>query len=164
MRRPKIKLPYSLPEKLLQVLSLALLIGMIALTVSSASSLPATIPTHFGADGRPDGWGGKGSLLMLPILSAVLAAGLTVLERFPWMYNYPVEITEENAAVQYKMARQMLEWMKLFILAVFFYLQWQTVQAARNLSSGIGAWFLPAFLLVMFGTMGVMIYRMKKNQ
>lgn len=163
MSRPKIKLPYSLPEKLLQVLSIASLLGLIILAAFSMSSLPAIIPTHFGVDGRPDGWGGKGTLLMLPILSAVLYVGITILERFPWTYNYPVEITEENAAGQYKLARRMLEWVKTVIIAVFLYLLWQTVQMAKGLSDGMGAWFLPISLIVLFSGIGFGIYKMTRS-
>ncbi|MVB12141.1 hypothetical protein CAFE_28730 [Caprobacter fermentans] len=62
MQRPKLKLRYGLLDKLLQFFSFLAVIGLIALTVSALPVLPATIPTHFGANGNPDGWGGKGSL------------------------------------------------------------------------------------------------------
>lgn len=160
--RPKIKLSYTAPEILLQVGGVLLLLAIIALTVSSMGALPTRIPTHFGFDGSPDGWGGKDSLLLLPILSAVFYAGLTALERFPWVYNYPVEITEENASGQYRVGRLLVEWMKLVVLAIYCYLQWQTVEGAKGLSHGLGTWFLPAAMVAMFGGMAVMIRKMKK--
>jgi hypothetical protein len=160
--RPKIKLPYTAPEKLLQAGAALMLLAIIALTISSMTALPARIPTHFGFDGSPDGWGGKDALLLLPILSAVFYAGLTALERVPWVYNYPVEITEENAPGQYRVGRLMIEWMKLVVLAIYSYLQWQTTEGAKGLSHGLGAWFLPAAMVAMFGGMGVMIRKMTK--
>lgn len=162
MPSPKIRLPYSTFEKLLQILSLLAVAGLIVLTVFAMTGLLARIPTHFGADGRPDGWGGKDSLLLLPIVAAVLYVPLTILERFPWIYNYAVDITEENAARQYRLGRQMLEWMKLITAAIFFYLQWQTIQAAKGLSEGLGVWFLPVSMFLLFGVMGALIYRMAK--
>lgn len=162
MQRPKIKLPYTAPDKLLQAGAALLLLATVALTVSSMGALPARIPTHFGFDGNPDGWGGKDSLLLLPILSAVFYAGLTALERAPWFCNYPVEITEENAPGQYQAGRLMIEWMKLIVLAIYFYLQWQTIEGAKGLPHGLGAWFLPAAMVAMFGGMGVMIRKMMK--
>lgn len=153
---------YSIPEKLLQILSLLALIGLVALTAAAMAGLPGRIPTHFGADGGPDGWGGKGSLFLLPVMAVVLYVPLTILERFPWVGNYPVEITEENAARQYRLARQMMEWMKFIIAGIFLYLQWQTVQVAKGLSGGLGGWFLPVFLISLFGVMGVLIYKMFK--
>lgn len=59
MPRPKIKLPYSQPEKLLQILSLFAMLGLIVLTVFSMINLPESIPTHFGADGRAGRMGRK---------------------------------------------------------------------------------------------------------
>lgn len=162
MARPKIKLQYSQPERFLQILSVAALLVMTALTVYSMIHLPATIPTHFDAAGRADAWGGKGSLLFLPILSFLMYAGMTVLERFPWIYNYAVEITEKNAAAQYKTARLMLEWLKLIVVSIFLYIQWQTAQAAKGLSTGLGTLFLPVSMVVLFGVMGYFIYKMVK--
>lgn len=162
MPRPKIKLPLSVPEKFLQILSVILLLTMAVLTAFSMVRLPAAIPTHFGAGGHADSWGGKSSLLFVPILSLVLYAGTTVLERFPWICNFPVEITEENAAGQYKLARLLFEWLKLIIISVFLYIQWQTVQTARGLSTGLGWLFLPVSIAALFGIPGYFIYKMVK--
>lgn len=165
MPRPKIKLPYSKPEKLLQILSLISLLLLIVLTVFSMIYLPERIPTHFGAGDHPDGWGGKeGSLLMLPIMSVVLYVGITILERFPWFYNHMVEITEENAAYQYKLGRLTLEWLKFIAIAAFLYIQWQTWQMARGLSVGLGGWFLPVFSIVAFGGLGFSVYKATKHK
>lgn len=162
MKRPKIKMPYTGPEKLLQAGAVFLLLSLVVLTVSAAVSLPARIPTHFGFDGSPDGWGGKESLMLLPVLSVVFYVGLTALERAPWLYNYPVEITEKNAPDQYRLGRRMIEWMKLVILAIYSYLQWQTIEGAKGVSGGLGAWFLPVVLVALFGGMIVMIRKMVK--
>nr|WP_319489549.1 DUF1648 domain-containing protein [uncultured Caproiciproducens sp.] len=164
MSRPKIELPYSRLEKLIQILSFFSLLVLIGLTVFSMIHLPGRIPTHFGASGRADGWGGKGSLLMLPVMAVILYVAMTILERFPWAYNYAVEITEENAAYQYKLGRQMLEWIKCIIIVIFLYLQWQTEQVARGLSAGLGAWFLPVSMLALFGGLGFGIYKMIKHK
>ncbi len=162
MQRPKIKMPYTGPEKLLQAGSVFLLLSTAALTVSATASLPARIPTHFGFDGSPDGWGGKESLILLPMLSAVFYVGLTALERFPWLYNYPVEITEKNAPDQYRLGRRLIEWLKLVVLAIFSYLQWQTIEGAEGASVGLGVWFLPVAMAALFGGIVVMIRKMVK--
>lgn len=164
MPRPKIKLPYSQSEKLIQILSFVALLGLTGLTVFSMIYLPARIPTHFGATGQADGWGGKGSLLMLPIMAVILYVAITLLERYPWIYNYAVEITEENAPYQYKLGRQMLEGIKCIIIVIFLYLQWQTEQVARGLSTGLGKWFMPVSMLALFGGLGFSIYKMIKHK
>ena len=165
MPRPKIKLPYSWLEKLIQILSFVALLGLIVLTAFSIIHLPERIPTHFNASGLPDGWGGKGALLMLPIIAVILYVAITIIERFSWAYNYAgIEITEENAAYLYRLGRQMLEWVKLIIITDFLYLQWQTTLVARNLSTGLGSWFMPVFLLALFGGIGFSIHKMVRHQ
>lgn len=164
MARPILKSPYSLPEKVLQALSFITLLGILLLTFYSFITLPAKIPTHFGFDGRPDAWGGKSALLLLPIFSAVFYAALTVLERFPQIYNYPVEITEQNAAAQYKLGRLLIECLKLILPAVFLYIQWATARAAAGSVFGFGFWFLPVTLILMFGTTGIILFKMVKSK
>jgi uncharacterized membrane protein len=165
MPRPKIKPPYSWLEKLDQILSVVFLVGLIALTVSSMVSLPDRFPTHFGASGLPDKYGGKDSFLLLPILAVIFYIAFTLLERFPWAFNYAdIEITEENAVYLYKSGRQILEWMKLIIITIFLYLQWQSFQVAKNLSVSLGIWFLPVSLLALFGGLGYNIHKIRKNK
>ena len=165
MPRPKIKLPYSWLEKLIQILSFVALLGLIVLTAFSIIHLPERIPTHFNASGLPDGWGGKGALLMLPIIAVILYVAITIIERFSWAYNYAgIEINEKNADYLYRLGRQMLEWVKLILITDFLYLQWQTTLVARNLSTGLGSWFMPVFLLALFGGIGFSIHKMVRHQ
>jgi len=58
---------------------------MLALTAWAWSALPAdgSIPVHWGLDGRPDRYGGKGeALLVTPIMAVVLTAVLAFVPRF----------------------------------------------------------------------------------
>lgn len=164
MSRPKIRPPYSQPERLMQSLAFVLLLALIILTVISMIKLPERIPSHFGFDGRPDAWGGKASLLLMPVIAVIIYAGTTALERFPWIYNYAVEITEKNAACQYKLGRLTLEWIKLVTIAIFLYLQWLTCQVASGISGGLDSWFMPVSLVCLFGGLGFSIYKMVKNK
>ena len=164
MARPKIKLPDRWYERLLRAVSAAAVLVLIGLTVYAMIRLPARIPTHFGGDGRADGWGGKGALWLLPTLGLAFFIGLRILEQFPWAYNYPVEITEENAAHQYRLGRFLIEWLNLTLVGTFLYLQWQTYRVAMNQSAGLGMWFLPVSMLAVFGGLGFCIYRMVRGQ
>src|SRR5437899_6231022 len=106
--RPVLHLPRTQFEKLLEVLTAVGLIILIAVTVWGYIALPAVIPTHYGFSGAPNGYGGKGNLLTLPIVCICLAVLLTVLSRYPHIYNYSWPITAENAPRQYYLARLLL--------------------------------------------------------
>lgn len=163
-KRPDIKPESSLLEKIVQIICPLLLLFFVIQLFTVWGTLPQKIPSHFNAAGAVDGWDGKGSLLFLPILGAVFYVSLTVLERFPKIYNFPFNITEENAGCEYQIAREMLVFMKAEILIVFAYIQWAMVEAAKGGNSGLGLWFLPVFLILLFGTSGFEIFRMYKHK
>lgn len=164
MSRPNSKSKWSLPEKILQPLGAGLLLTQFAFTAAVWGRLPARIPTHFGALGTADSWGGKSTLLLVPVLTIALYAGLTLLERFPQISNYPVEITEKNATVLYGLMRELNVVLKTLVVLIFSYIQFQTVETARNAHLGLGIWFLPASLTALFGFLGLYIYRMVRHK
>lgn len=124
--------------------------------------LPHTIPTHFNGLGKPDGWGGKSSLMGLPIIGLLIYAMMIILSRFPQIYNFPVAITEENAPAQYQMARTLVIWLGAYIPWMFAYLVWMSVQSAVHKAEGLGGWFLPASMVLCFAPL--IIYLMKASR
>ena len=72
------------------------------------ASLPDTIPIHFNLKGTPDGYGKKLNLLITPLVSTVIYIGMTIINRYPHLFNYPVKINEKNAVEQYLLATALL--------------------------------------------------------
>lgn len=77
---------------------------------------------------------------------------LTVFERFPRIYNYPVTITPANAARQYALARMLLVWLKFEIVWFFTYIEWKTIQIAFNKSGGLGPTAVFIFITATIAT------------
>lgn len=134
-------------------LALALTIAFVAL---SWSALPARLPTHFDLAGRPDAWGSRASILFLPCVTAVLYAGLGILQRFPWVYNYAVAIGPDNAEAQYRLAIRLLRVLKAILATTFGWIDYATVRTALAAAGqggmaeeGLGPCMLPAFVAVM---------------
>src|SRR5689334_19196218 len=111
--RPKIKLKLSLADKVIEVAGFLALGFLWTLTVSNFSSLPEIIPTHFNGAGEVDDYGSKNMILILPVIATILFAGLTFLNKFPHLFNYPTEITGENAEKQYRSATRLMRCLKL---------------------------------------------------
>ena len=149
--RPKIKLSRSAIDWLTDIIAFALLVLLIAIQVMNYGNLPDTIPTHFNAAGQPDGYGGKGTLWLLPATGMFMYLMMTVIEQFPQIYNYPVEITATNAERQYGIATRLIRILKTLILLVFTFLSYKTIETATGKASGLGKAFLPVFLLITFG-------------
>ena len=114
-------------------------------------NLPDTIPTHFNAAGQPDGYGGKGTLWLLPATGMFMYLMMTIIEQFPQIYNFPVEITEENAERQYRNAVRLIRTLKTVVLLIFTFLSFKTIETATGKALGLGKAFLPVFLLITFG-------------
>jgi uncharacterized membrane protein len=130
--RPVLHLPRTPFEKLLEALTALGIIILIAMTVWGYFALPAVIPTHYGFSGAPNAYGGKGSLLPLPIVAICLAVLLTVLSHYPRRYDYRWPITAENAPRQYSLARLLLLWITLEMVWMFCGLQGLIIQSAQS--------------------------------
>ena len=123
------------------------------------SALPDQVPSHFGISGQPDSWSGKGTLIILPAVSVFLYALLTLVSRIPQYANYIVEITADNAERQYRLARNMISILKAEIIWVFTLINWAAIGVALERCRGLGVMFLPIFLTIIFGTIGIYIYK-----
>lgn len=159
-QRPHIRPPRTKGEWLAEALAVAAALAIVILPAVFYGRLPATVPTHFGFSGEPDGWGSKNAILLLPGIWLAIYVLLTVIGRFPWIYNLPVEITEKNALYEYSLARRMLVFMKTEMGVSFAYLEYTMIRAAQVGKMGLGAWYVPVFILVLFGTIIYFIIRM----
>ena len=163
-KRPKLDLPLSPLEKVIEILSVFGLIGICCYLFMKWPNLPDQINTHFNAMGVADDTGGKSTLLMMPIGTACLYALLTITARFPQTFNLPKPVTEQNAEYMYRNARLMLAFLKIEIIIGFSYIEYCMVQSAVKSSFGLGTWFLPVFLGGVFATTGYFIYKLSREK
>lgn len=143
----------------LQVFCVVILAGTFLLMALKWGSLPDTVPSHYGLDGQADGWDGKGSLWICPILSLVLFGVLTLLERFPKFWNTGVTLTPQNRDTIYS-----LLWLMLVVVKTAAVLTISYMTICGALQQPLGAWFLPGTMVLMFVPMIVIlvaVYRSK---
>jgi len=147
--RPKIKLELTTADKTFEIIGWLLVISVWGLTITNYANLPETIPTHYNAAGQADRFGGKATILTLPLIATVLFVGLTILlNKFPHIFNYPTNITQDNALRQY--ATRMIRYLKLIIVVIFGLIEFKTIQIANGQADGLGIWFLPMTLGLIF--------------
>lgn len=148
--RPKLKINLSQRDKILEFTGKIFLVAMWVLTLYTFLKLPTTIPTHFNASGQADDYGSKLKLLVLPILATIIYFGLTELNKYPHIFNYMIKITEDNAHRQYTIATRMLRYLKLAILLIFSLIILFTYLTTMGVTKGLGFWFLPLTLGLLF--------------
>lgn len=156
--RPKLKIPKTLLENILDIALIFLFITAAGSLVMQWSSIPDTVPTHFNAAGEPDGWGNKINLWILLGIGLLTWILLTVVEKYPHIYNY-FNLTEENAERQYKNARLMLNMIKNEMLLFFVFMSWVSGGVAKGTQKGLGVWILPLFIIGITGTIAFFIVR-----
>ncbi|WP_260632373.1 DUF1648 domain-containing protein [Bacillus bingmayongensis] len=146
-------------ERWLDVFSILSIVMMIVYIFMNWTTLPHTIPTHFNASGEADGFGGKWRIFIHLIVGLGLYIFFNILSRFPNLFNYPVNTTEENKPLIFVNSRKLLSWMNLQIIMFCIYNTWENAQAAITGKTSISMLPLLIFIFVLFGTMAFYIVR-----
>ena len=157
--RPKIKPRLSRLDRALEGLCLVILILLWIGTIAGFSKLPGQIPSHFNAAGQADDYSSKGSIFTLPIVATIIYIGMTIINKYPHIYNYPATVTAENACRLYTSATRLIRTLKLAVVVVFSAIVLLTYTSATGKGDGPGAWFLPVVLTLML--VPVIIYLVK---
>ncbi len=142
----------------MELIGLVALAGLLILPLLYFWDLPGTIPQHYGFNGQPDAFGSKGMIWLLPLIGLIMFSGLTILNRYPHAFSYPVRITKENALRQYTFPTKLVRILKAFVACLFCYLNYSTIQISIGKQSGLGTGFLLILVAGMFGVIGFYIY------
>lgn len=154
--RPKIKVPYESVDYVMELVCIALLILMWAYAIVEYTSLPDIIPTHFNSAGIADDYGSKSTIFIMPVIGSLVYLLLFVVNMYPHIHNYSVNITPENALKNYRFSTRFLRTVNVLMCLLFAYITYHIVESATPSETGIGSFFLPVIigisvLLPVFG-------------
>lgn len=164
MGRPRIQVKKTPVDIVIEIIGILGLILLISLPIYYFEQLPETIPKHFGANGEPDGFSGKGAIWTLPIIGVVLFVGLFWLKKYPHIFNYPQQVTEENAERLYTIGIKMITMISAIITCVFAYIMYSTIQTALGHKNGLGTWFSLVFATWIIGITAYFFYQSKSKK
>jgi uncharacterized membrane protein len=148
--RPKLKIEPTLTDNVIEIIGLLVLITMWVWTILNFSKLPETIPIHYDSSGQVNNYGNKGMIFMLPTIATILFIGMKILNKYPQIHKYSVNITLLNAKEQYTNSIQIVRFINVAIIIVFSLITFQTIQTAIGKTNGLGTWFLPLVLGLIF--------------
>ncbi|WP_459502288.1 DUF1648 domain-containing protein [Bacillus sp. C1] len=157
-----IQVPKTKFEVCIEVLSFVLLCGICVYVFFMWSELPERIPSHFDRMGRPDGWSGKESILILPIIGTLLFFLFYMLGKASQIFNYSTDVPEEKAPKLYAEGRRLMIALNVEISVFFVIATWKEVQIAIGKANGLGGWFLISFIVILFTTLIVYIIRFRR--
>lgn len=149
---PKIKVKPTQFTKILEIVNYFLIVMFWVITSLAFKHLPNEIPTHYNGLGEVDAYGDKSTIFFLPLIATVLFVIVSITAKKPHTFNYSVVITSENVEAQYKNAMRLMQSVNLFMLLIFIFIDYKTIQIALNKSDSLGIWFLP-----LIGIVGISI-------
>jgi uncharacterized membrane protein len=161
--RPQIKIQKTKIERFMDVLTWIIVTALCVYTIVEYTHLPQTIPIHFNSSGKADGFGNKSTILILPIIVVFLTIMMSLVSKFPHQFNYPNKITPENAFRQYRLATNLIRYLKLAIVFIFSLITISTIWIANGKKTGLGVWFLPVSVGIIFTLIILFIIQSKKN-
>lgn len=126
----------TLPQKVIEGLCGAILLGMVLGPVLFWGRLPGRIPGHYNGAGEIDRWAGKWELLLLPVFGAVMYVFLTFCCA---LIGEAVKRGEAPPS-----ACTWISGTKLVVIGTFAIIEWHSAVARP-----MGTWLLPADIALL---------------
>ncbi len=161
MQRPRIKILKSKIDLVVEVVSFSL-IGITTLLIGLFySQLPDEIPIPFNWPTKDsDGFAEKSVLWMNPLIGGTIVTLLYILKQFPWIFNYPVQITKKNARAMYGIATQLLQYSSLIVSVIFFLMSLQPILVLFYKTINFIAIVIPILVLSILALIVIAVIKM----
>ncbi len=156
--RPVLNIKPSPQDTIIELACIGLLIISWIYAVIQYPKLPTEIPTHYTINGVVDGFGPKSTIWILPAVGTGIVLLLSFVNRYPHLFNYPVQITTENAGYIYTKATKLIRYLKFGILLIFLTIEINSIRLAQTGHSFIGGWFAVAVAILLFLPTIVFVY------
>jgi uncharacterized membrane protein len=142
-----------------ELIALAGVVFAVAVVADFYSRLPERIATHFNSAGMVNGFGARSTLWILVGIAVLLYATLSAINFVPRVVNLKRPLAPERERVVLVESLAMVGWIKAEMCWIFAYICLAMVRNGMGLQVGIGRWFLPATLIVVFGTCAFYLMR-----
>lgn len=137
------------------IVSLLCLVGVAVYLLLAWGSIPDRVPGHYNALGEVDHWSGKSSLIVLPIISWLIFGFITLVERYPQIWNTGITVTEQNRERVYRLLKNLIALVKMFVLLMF-----ASLTVLSSLAVNLPIWYILAFLVAVFGTIAILLLKL----
>jgi len=145
----------TIPHTVTNIICLLQLIGIVIYLIIAWNNIPEQIPAHFDASGAVTRYGNKNTLFTMTIIAWISFALMSLIERFPQIWNTGVRVTEENKFRVYRIIKSLLLVTKLMMVTMFVY-----ITIMQSLSRNVHAWFMPLFIFMFVGESAYFIVKL----
>lgn len=142
------------PQKVMELLSAAFLLGMFFYLIFRWGSIPSMVPSHYGAGGEADAWNTKGVILLMPFIALILYGVLSLITFFPNVWQVKDTAAAQGNRRIYAGVRGLLTASKCVMTAIFCYI---TICSASL--RPLGKYFTAISVLAVLGV--ILFYTVK---
>ncbi|RYD94487.1 MAG: DUF1648 domain-containing protein [Sphingobacteriales bacterium] len=149
-------------QQILGWLSGGLLLFCWLMIFRSFGALPATVPIHFDATGRPDNWAPKAGIWVLPFIATVIYGLFTFLYRYAHVFPRKQGFGDPEANLQLLRSfflQLRFAMMLVMVVGILF-----SVQAALGKTNAEPGIMVPFIILVAFAPTALFLFRMLRTK
>ncbi|RSK41353.1 DUF1648 domain-containing protein [Mangrovimonas spongiae] len=151
MQRPKIKVPKTSFDITIEITTCCLLAFSAIIIAYHYVQLPNKVPIYFNWPSKDaNGMGAKNLLWVSPIISSIICLAVFKLNQYPWIFNYPTTLTQDNAKQHYKLSTRLLRWINLIVAISCLALTFATIATVLYPSLSINNFLFPALPVLFF--------------
>lgn len=111
--------PATLYQRLAGILAPVILLGTIAYILLLWRHLPESIPQNYNASGEITSYGGRGTLVIMPLFGLVMDLTLALVGLFPKSWNTGTRVTVFNRVRVYRLLRDLMADLRLCCAVMF---------------------------------------------
>lgn len=115
-------------DSFLEIIGVVVILGCFLYLTLIYKSLPDSLPRHFGSDGVPDAYGGKGIIWVLPIVGLILYLIVGLISYAPDLINLPFKPSPEKTEFYKMKYSRMLRILNVAMVCIFAFLTFQSAQ------------------------------------
>lgn len=154
---------YKNINRIIDILGVILTLFLVVIIFMHWKDAPDIIPIHYNIRGEIDGYGSRNTILYILPIALIIYMVMSILGRYPQIYNYAVKITPKNKQNQYNMASIFMRVINIEVMLIFVSMQMK-LDTASTSNSNLFMLFLPIELIIIFGSIAFYIYKSIKNK
>lgn len=157
------RLPLTVLDKICIVLTLAVMLAPLVHLAISYAALPAEVATDYNAAGEVIDWDAKWFLLVLAGADVLCTLSVLICLFFPGAINVPPVLLKRPALEIIRGTRGYLCFTAIACAVFFGYMLEVFLRCAGGTPATISGWAVGAFVVLIFGSMGVYFYWLWKG-
>ncbi len=138
-------------DKILEITGIIIILTCFIFVALNYSSLPESMPRHYGLDGKPDAFAGKGIVWILPVFGIFLYMIIGVISNIPSLINLPFKPEPEKLEYYHLKYARMIRILNVVVMCLFTFLTYQSIQIGFGNQTQLPRSFTAISLVLILG-------------